>query len=444
MTKAAEPDPRLLRLSAALLVEQDIRSRSRPGELHHELVNGTIRAHGHELAFLCLRKSGRWRMVAATAVSQVDRTGPLALWVEGLAKRVQLGTSTKVRLLTSDDLALPEAEWAQGLPPCWLWLPLTGPGGTLVGALALTRRSPWQEGDRLLAEPLASCYGHALWALRARWVHLPSLSRRQMAAAAAVLLALAFVPVRLDTLAPAEVAAADPIPVTAPFDGIVAELPVKPYQAVKAGDVLLAFDARELAMKRDVAARSLDVAEAELSSLRNQAFMDPDSKNKIAVAEQKVALERENLTYAEERFSRHRLVASADGVVLFDDRLGWKGRPLATGQAVMTLAKPERKELRIDIPVAALIPTQDGAGVRMFLDMDPSRPVAAHLVQLGYEARPQPGGGLAYRFVAAFEEDAGQLQLGARGTAKVYGERVSLGYYLLRRPWAALRQFLGA
>jgi hypothetical protein len=30
-----------------------------------------------------------------------------------------------------------------------------------------------------------------------------------------------------------------------------------------------------------------------------------------------------------------------------------------------------------------------------------------------------------------------------KGTAKVYGERVSLFYYLLRRPLAAARQFVG-
>ena len=34
-------------------------------------------------------------------------------------------------------------------------------------------------------------------------------------------------------------------------------------------------------------------------------------------------------------------------------------------------------------------------------------------------------------------------RIGLKGTAKVFGERVSLFYYLLRRPLAAARQFVG-
>ena len=368
----------------------------------------------------------------------------MAQWAEGLAARLQPPPSSRaVRILAAPDLSLPDADWAEGLPPFWMWLPLSSPKGRLEGVLALLRRTPWQESDRLLAEPLAGCYGHALWARRNRLPDLPVATRLQ-AAAAVLLLGLAtLVPVRLDTLGPAEVAAANPVPIAAPFNGVVADIPVQSYKDVRAGDVLVLFDARELAMERDIASRSLDLAKAELASLQNRAFLDPDSKARIAVAERKVALEQQALAHAQERYERHRLVAPMDGVVLYDDRLGWKGRPVSTGQALMTLAQPDRLELRIDIPSAELIPTSLGAEIRLFLDMDPSRPIQARLTRLGYEARPMPGGGLAYRFVAALDEAAGPLQLGARGTAKVYGESVSLGYYLLRRPWAALRQVLG-
>lgn len=443
MTAAGGADPRLLRLSAALLVEQAVRSRTGAAELYQELVNGTARCHGHDLGLLCLRRGGGFRLVAATAVAQTDRTGPLAQWLEAAAKRLQQAGAPAIRILSAADLAMPADDWAAGLPPHWLWLPLPAPTGGIEGVLALARHQPWQDADRLLAEPLAHCYGHALWARRNRLPDLPAPTRRQLAAAAVALVALSQLPVRLDTLAPAEIAAADPVPVAAPFDGVVADMAVRPYQAVRAGDVLVTFDARDLAAKRDAAAKTLDVAEAELASLRNQAFLDPDSKNKIAVAQAKVALERDALDHAEQRYQRHKVVAVSDGVVLYDDRLSLKGKPVVTGQSLMTLADPARVEVRVDIPVAALIPSRDGDEVRLFLDMDPSRPVRAHLTRRGFEARPLPGGGLAYRFVAALDPDSGPVQLGARGTAKVYGEPVTLAYYLVRRPWAALRQFLG-
>ena len=34
-------------------------------------------------------------------------------------------------------------------------------------------------------------------------------------------------------------------------------------------------------------------------------------------------------------------------------------------------------------------------------------------------------------------------RIGSRGTAQIYGENVSLGFYLFRRPLAAVRQWMG-
>jgi hypothetical protein len=439
----AQPDPRLLKLSSALLLEQALRSKTRAGELCHALVNDTAQIHGHELAFLLVARGGSYRLTAATAVADPDRSGPLGQWLEKRGAALQPVARAAVPFVA--ELESPAEDWASGLPRHCLVLPLPKPGGHgNAGVLLLLRAQPWQDAERLLAEPLADCYGHALWTLRHRLPDLSTLNRRRTIAIATALILAGLIPVRLDTLAPAEVAAIDAIPVTAPFDGIVADIPVRPYQLVHQGDALVVFDTHELAMKRDVALRSLDVSEAELSSLRNQAFLDPDSKAKLAVAEQKVALEKENASYAQERFERHRLIAEADGLVVYDDRFNWKGKPVQTGQAIMTLAKPERKELHIDLPVAGLIPTREGAEVKLFLDMDPTTAIPATLHRLGVEARPSPAGALAYRYVAVLEVGTGDgLQLGARGTAKVYGERVSLAYYLFRRPLAALRQFFG-
>ena len=41
------------------------------------------------------------------------------------------------------------------------------------------------------------------------------------------------------------------------------------------------------------------------------------------------------------------------------------------------------------------------------------------------------------------QEQQQSLRIGLRGTAKIYGERVLLGYYLLRRPLATVREWTG-
>ncbi|MNJ03472.1 hypothetical protein D3C73_1637900 [compost metagenome] len=65
----------------------------------------------------------------------------------------------------------------------------------------------------------------------------------------------------------------------------------------------------------------------------------------------------------------------------------------------------------------------------------------AQLERAAYEAQTTAAGQLAYRLDATFVEASPRI--GLRGTAKLYGERAPLAYYLLRRPLAALRQGLG-
>jgi hypothetical protein len=50
---------------------------------------------------------------------------------------------------------------------------------------------------------------------------------------------------------------------------------------------------------------------------------------------------------------------------------------------------------------------------------------------------------VAYRLLASIEGAPEHARLGLHGTAKLYGGRVLLGYYLLRRPLATLRAWSG-
>jgi len=73
----------------------------------------------------------------------------------------------------------------------------------------------------------------------------------------------------------------------------------------------------------------------------------------------------------------------------------------------------------------------------------PDAPLAGTVRQASYEATLSPGNVLGYRLKASFADMAKPPRIGLRGTAKIYGDRVTLFYYLARRPLAALRQFLG-
>jgi len=113
------------------------------------------------------------------------------------------------------------------------------------------------------------------------------------------------------------------------------------------------------------------------------------------------------------------------------------------GEKVLTLANPDDAEVQIQLPVDDAINLEPGARVRMFLNIDPTRPLDAQLRQTSYEAEVTPEDILAFRLKASFDEGTPLPRIGLKGTAKIYGDKVPLFYYLMRRPISALRQTLG-
>ena len=435
-------DDRLKRLTTALLVERDVRQRRDSIDLGYYLVNETARMHDHQLALLFRPKGRSWSMLAATDVSGIEDHSALGDWFRD---SVDSGNAKGVHLTTLSALNPPE-ELSSGLPANILWLPLPHPDSGLAGSLLLFREEPFTELDRLIAEPLAECYGHALVALDDRpWSRRLAGRKLRLIAITSTgfIVAAGFWPISLTALAPAEIVAKNPVPITAPFDGTISEVTVRPYAAVKQGDLLVAMDATELTMQRDVAKKSLAVTAAELERYRHEAFLDRESKSKLEVWEARVELQRQEVDNAVVKLSRHRLSAPQDGVTLYDHRFNWRGLPVKAGQRLMTLADPANLEVKIDLPAQALIPLGQGDEVSLFMDMDPSEPVRAKLSVIGFQARPTPAGTMAYGYRADLLERNDKVILGARGTARLEGPRVPLAYALLRRPLAALRQFFG-
>ena len=109
----------------------------------------------------------------------------------------------------------------------------------------------------------------------------------------------------------------------------------------------------------------------------------------------------------------------------------------------MQVADPARPAMRIHLAVADAIALEAGADVTLFLSAYPLDPVRGKVVETSYQATPSDDGVVSYRLLATVDGQPAHARLGLHGTAKLYGERVSLGYYLLRRPLAAVRAWTG-
>ncbi|CAK0754245.1 hypothetical protein CCP1ISM_5690001 [Azospirillaceae bacterium] len=173
------------------------------------------------------------------------------------------------------------------------------------------------------------------------------------------------------------------------------------------------------------------------------AFQDPASQAALAVLQSQIALRRAEVAYAASLLERIEVRAERDGIAVFGDANELRGRPVMTGERVMTIADPASAEIAIALPAGDATILEPGAPVRMFLNVAPLEPVAATLYQSGYDVQMTAEGILAYRLKARLDPGVAPPRIGLRGTAKLYGGETSLFQYLLRRPLAAVRRMIG-
>jgi hypothetical protein len=231
--------------------------------------------------------------------------------------------------------------------------------------------------------------------------------------------------------------------VRAPLDGVVDHFAVAPNAPVKEGQTLLELDPRAIQNKLEVAGKALAVAEAEYRQAAQEALFDDKSRAKLTVLKARADQRRTDVTYAQSMLDRIHVTASRDGLALFDDPNDWIGRPVTIGERLLEIADPTQGELEIWLPIADAITLKPGAEVEFFLNIAPGSPLHAKIRQTSYEATQSPANLLGYRLKATLDDPRRMPRIGLRGTAKIYGEKVTLFYYLARRPLAAARQFLG-
>ena len=109
----------------------------------------------------------------------------------------------------------------------------------------------------------------------------------------------------------------------------------------------------------------------------------------------------------------------------------------------MTIADPNLVEFLIWLPVKDSIIINNKAKVKIFLDINPMNSLKGKVLRASYKPYLSPSEVLSYKLVASFDENQEIPRLGLRGTAKIYGSRVTLFYYLFRKPITYMRQFIG-
>ncbi|MBU2707112.1 HlyD family efflux transporter periplasmic adaptor subunit [Zooshikella marina] len=456
----ANNDPKFQRLLELLSLESELKLLEKEVELFFTISNETIRIipYDQSVLFACQQTNSRKKSkvntaqsllaVTASSLSTVDKESPFIIWLQAALKHIADHHSLteileiKAGMLT-DEL---RSEWCHWCPGHVLWCPLLGKDRQLLGGVWLIRRALWEQSDKVILMRLMEAYAYTwqvltpkrtfkrqvkhIFAGRKKWVAL-------------TLLMMSVIPVRLSVLASAQVVARQPLLVTAPLEGVVKEIKVKPNQSVAKGDLLFTLDDTVIRNQHSLAVKAYDVAQANYMRASQQAFANMQSKAELAVLKAILAEKKAEVDYQQALMERIKIVAQHSGVVVFSDPNDWIGKPVVVGEKVMTIADIHDTWLDIWLPVDDAVNLESGAEVRLFLNIDPLNSIPAKLEQTSYEAELSPRDILAYRLKASFLAEEQLPRLGLKGVVKIYADHVPLIYYIFRRPLSEARRWFG-
>lgn len=436
------PDP----AQALLQYEAELVAAASAAEAAFVAVNRLAAVRPYRLAVLMQPDPVRGARVSAVSnLYEVDENAPFAQW---LARLVRVAGDQEVALLTAQNVPRElAADWGEWLPQQALVCRLVSPAGPHLGWLLVACEDSvdaqavalLQLAARQVALVLGAWHGRGLLA---RWRQRRRLGRKANIGIAAAVLALLAVPVRLSALAPAEVTPLEPAAVAAPAEGVLARFHVPPHTTVRAGELVASMDDTVVRNRHAVALKSLEIARAEYARAGSKAFGDDQSRAELLTLKARVDEKQAEVAYTQDLLQRIQLRAPAAGLVVYSSPDEWVGRALVTGERIASVADPRRVGLTLHLPAEDAIVVERGAEVRFFQNVAPLQPLPGRLTQVGYEAEVTVDAGLAFVLKAQFEPGASLPRLGLRGTAKVYGARVPLGYYLLRRPFGSLRRMV--
>lgn len=412
-------------------------------------VNETYALTHYRQAALWLHDDG---VKTLSGVVTPEANAPYVLWLNHVFKYYQSQYQSKVTqpVAQLDASMLPTmlaTEWAEWLPKYGLLLALED-----AGYLLLARDEEWTEAEIVMLEEWRGLWSQAWAALQSQRSfrkifrehsrpHKLSSTIAKWIALVSVSLALS-IQVPLTVLAPAELVPVKPAVIRSPLDGVVDRVLVSPNQRVRQNDPLFELDRAGIQNKLQVAQRTLGTLQAEYRQKAQQALFDPSSKSQLAPLQGQIAEKSTEIHYLRQLNERGIAVSPRDGITLLDDPEEWSGRPVATGEKIMMVADPRAVEIEAWLSLSDAIRFHDGASVKLYLNADPLKPVQAKLRYVSHEATERPDGSYAYRLRATLTSP-NPPRLGLKGVAKIEGEQVSIGYWMVRRPLAALRAWLG-
>ena len=411
------------------------------------ILNDTVRMIRYDRALLWDLGETKPKLLGISGESKINKSAPLVQkWSEAVQN---IKYPSKAQILTFSAQAQSQPQEAQN-KATMLWLPISVDGRVTLGLwLELwniqQETTPPQEMINLLMNFLMPAYGAAWEKFYPKYFHQKSLIRRvkYFALASIVLLVGLFVQIPLRIVAPCEVVPKQPYLITAPLEGIIEEIHVQPGDTVKEGELLFEYDKRVPMQKLEVARKNVEILQSEVKRASTLGLEDPTALTELAIFTLKLQKGKSDLALAEYYANRLRVVAPEKGLVMIDNPDEWRGKPVRVGEKIIAITDPKRSKIRIWLAENDNIQLNMETPITVFLNIDPGKNRKAKITYIASESLISDKHIPSFVAEAEWIDPQNDIKLGLKGTAILYGEKVPLFYFILRKPWATIRNFFG-
>ncbi len=436
-----------IKIARLIGLEKKTREAKTQDELNFVVANETRQIIDYVNSFLLLKTpTDKFQVKATSDLATVDRTAPLITFIENIIN--ESGHNFKeIQNLDVDKISKKiKVKKPKNLPDNILCIPILSPQKGLQGYLILSRNEKFIENEIELSRHLSVTYGHAFNSFLTDF-SIKNFLKKYLVGSRAwiviiIIILVSIIPIKITSTAPVEVVPKNPILITSPFDGVVKNIVANNNDQINSGDLLVMLEDTDLLNNYNLSKQSLQVAEKELLRSRQSSFTDNKEKARLAELVAQVDLKKAEVESTGEKLKNSKLYASQKGIAIVDQKNDWQGRPVSVGEKIMTIANPNNIEFLVWLPVKDSLIIKENSNVKVFLDINPIKPLKGKLLRASYEPSLSPEEVLSYKIGVSYEGEV-PPRIGLRGTAKIYGSRVTLFYYLFRKPITFVRQLIG-
>jgi biotin carboxyl carrier protein len=434
-------------LATLLVLDDEIKRLSNLREFAFFSTNETHRLINYHTAYLWEKKELLGvQLIAQSGTAEFDSHTSINLWLkEKIQFLLSSEDASKTHQFTINDIETDINMWPESLPHNLLWCPFSEKQHEPTGGLIFFREEPFLESEIKMLRWLLTSYQYT-WNILIKPKTLERFhilkTKPYFKTLAIIITCVLLFPVHLSVIGTGVVVAKDPALINAPMQGTIKSFAVTPGQQVKKGQLLLTLDNTDLEATAKVNQRDYSMTAVKLRSTINEAFNDESKRTEVPVLQAQLAIDKAQFEYTQALLDKTQIRSPIDGIVIFNSTEDWIGQPVQTGERILSVADPRQLKLRIDLPITERINLKIGNGGDFFMTGQLTK-IPVQLSALGYNAKMTPNRILAYEMEANFLSPSSSLQLGAQGTIKLYGNRVPLFYYLIRRPLQSMRKILG-